>query len=115
MQRRSFLGGLAGILASGAAPAIVATPMKIWVPKPPKTNKIVVSGMFGTYGGHFPYQKRLGECSAYSNLRVNYERVGPQLEKLYPQYEFGEAFFPTVVVDPAWTGCRSMCAPASRK
>ena len=29
MKRRSFLGGLAGILVAGVAPAIVTKPMKI--------------------------------------------------------------------------------------
>jgi hypothetical protein len=38
MQRRSFLQGLSGILATGIAPAIVAQPMKIFVPKEPKIN-----------------------------------------------------------------------------
>lgn len=33
MNRRGFLGGLAGILAAGVAPAIVHNPMKIVVPK----------------------------------------------------------------------------------
>lgn len=33
MQRRNFLGGLAGILAVGAAPAIIHDAMKIVVPK----------------------------------------------------------------------------------
>jgi hypothetical protein len=32
MQRRNFLAGLAGVLATGIAPAIVVEPMKIWVP-----------------------------------------------------------------------------------
>jgi hypothetical protein len=38
MQRRHFLQGLAGILAAGVAPAIIAEPMKIWVPKEPKID-----------------------------------------------------------------------------
>jgi len=33
MQRRNFLGGLAGILAAGAAPAIIHNAMKIHVRK----------------------------------------------------------------------------------
>lgn len=33
MKRRNFLGGLAGILAAGAAPAIIHDAMKIYVPK----------------------------------------------------------------------------------
>jgi hypothetical protein len=43
MNRRSFLGGLAGILAAGAAPAIITTPgllmpvRKIIVPDTPGT------------------------------------------------------------------------------
>ena len=33
MTRRGFLGGLAGVLAAGMAPAIIHNPMKIVVPK----------------------------------------------------------------------------------
>jgi len=33
VSRRGFLGGLAGILTAGVAPAIVREPMKIFVPK----------------------------------------------------------------------------------
>ena len=38
MQRRNFLGGLAGILAAGSAPAIIHDAMKIFVPK----NEIIL-------------------------------------------------------------------------
>jgi hypothetical protein len=40
MQRRIFLGGLAGILAAGAAPAIIHEPMKLWVPKEKKIVRL---------------------------------------------------------------------------
>lgn len=59
ISRRGFLGGLAGILAASAAPAIVHRPMKIWVPKEkdvyvPKIEVIDHSEIIESIEGVFP-------------------------------------------------------------
>ena len=78
MQRRNFLGGLAGIFAAGSAPAIVHGSMKIWVPK-----KQEVSQAAAVYQPYLPDP-------------VSWKHYADQLSGR--QDALGEAFYPTVVV-----------------
>ena len=92
MRRRGFLTGLAGILAAGAAPALVREPMKIWVPK---KDIQLVTWDHVYEPGLFPPSHHLTDLSAdFDGDTVPYN-VG----KVY-QDEFGEAFFPTMAVNP---------------
>lgn len=84
MKRRGFL---AGILAAGMAPAIIHNPMKIFVPKQeiivPKVGRGLRSPIY-----HI-------DEAAFWKPEVRRIHVGRTV-----QDEFGEAFFPTVIVQP---------------
>lgn len=85
MQRRNFLGGLAGILAAGSAPAIIHDAMKIYVPK----QDVVVPNL------------GRGLTTSIIHLDESPLQFGlGNVDNDHFQDEFGEAFFPTVIITP---------------
>ena len=108
MKRRGFLTGLTGILAAGAAPAIIHNAMKIYVPK--KDVEMVVYDLVGK-----PRFSQLGRGLTTpifhvdeSPIQGSFNRYGPTQEGgqatkwLYREDDtFGEVFFPTRVITPA--------------
>jgi len=96
MKRRNFLGGLAGILAAGAAPAIVHNPMKIVVPK--RTIEIVEWTSFSDPG----LMRQNGLFNVDNTTDSN---KGPrEYQRVYLNHlretKFTEIFYPTVVITP---------------
>lgn len=95
MKRRGFL---AGILAAGVAPAIIHNPMKIFVPK----QEIVLPTQIGlgnvdNFGGSFnrtaPTQLG-GEATKWVDRPLSDNLNAAR------QDQFGEFFFPTIVIKP---------------
>ena len=92
MQRRNFLGGLAGILAAGSAPAIIRDAMKIVVPKQDIVVPNVGRGLTTSI-------IHLDE----SPIQGSFNRIGPsqrggEATKWFTrETTFDEAFFPTIV------------------
>jgi len=91
MKRRGFL---AGILAAGVAPAIVHNPMKIFVPKQEiqRAGLGLIESMTIRHGW-----KDLDVNSSYARLET----------------VFGEAFFPTAVIQPEDIGFAFDARPMS--
>ncbi len=92
MQRRGFL---ASILAAGVAPAIIRDPMKIWVPK--QEIRRASLGIIDSMSVRRGVGDLVGD-SAYEQGRR------PFTIRRTVQDEFGEAFFPTVVLTPLMVG-----------
>lgn len=96
MKRRGFLGGLAGILAAGVAPAIVSNPMKIWVPK--QVPGLTVQPMF-KHIPNLPIMARLsadfdGDTAALihrTNVRLANQSVEALMEadRVIKAWQFG--------------------------
>ena len=96
MKRRGFL---AGILAAGVAPAIVHNPMKIWVPRQEiqRASLGIIDSMSIRRG-----VRDLVIDSPYGRVEtVTYDFV---TEPGIRRDQFGEMFFPTMVVHPLMVG-----------
>lgn len=101
MKRRNFLGGLAGILAAGAAPAIVHNPMKIVVPK--RTIELLEWSFFSDPGLMDPHSK--GQNGLFNVDNTTDSNKGPrEYQRVYLNHlretQFTEIFYPTVVITP---------------
>lgn len=86
MNRRGFLGGLAGIFAAGAAPAIIHDAMKIVVPKQdiilPKLGRGLTSPIFHLDESPFqPWQSKT-PAEIHADMMDTFDSVYPSYAKM---------------------------------
>lgn len=91
IARRNFLGGLAGILAAGSAPAIIHDAMKIVVPK----QDIVLNVGRGLTTPIIHVDE--SPIQGSFNRSGPTQRGGEATKWLAREDAFGEAFYPTIV------------------
>lgn len=94
MQRRGFLKGLAGILAAGAAPAIIHDAMKIVVPK----REIILPAFYS-----YDYVSEPGFARAADISKLLTEKIRDMAYQLYKESGFvaaAESIDRLVIQDP---------------
>lgn len=104
ISRRGFLGGLAGIIAAGVAPAIVKEPMKIYAP--PKKIITPLSGLGADFDGdtmdwlHEPWVTERQQAE-FDGLRFGDMAWKPELRLVLPLRRDGSRA-KELVVQPAF-------------